>query len=158
MKTHVLILSLWLAFLPSIVLAQTEFGKEPYRILEKYECLSVTIHDTGDDSYLDDSQNHAIVTHTQINGSKKSAELITVAIGTDFTYLAEVLSKESYDYGEYEYVRYHGRNFEKGSGSEDVIMAMVYEKNGSKVVPFSIVFKFDFSSIELLLSKIVRDI
>ena len=147
-----------MALMPSIVLAQYETNTEPFKILEKYECLSVTFYDTKDDTYLDDKQNHAIVTRSQINGPKKSAELITVVIGTDYAYYAEILSKESYEYGEYEYIRYHGRNFEKDCGPEDVIIALIYEKNGSKIVPFSIIFRFDFSTIELLLGKIVRDV
>ncbi len=154
MKKRILILiTLFVAMTISVACAQ-----DPWKILEKYECLSVTIYNSEDETHLDDEQNHAIVTHSQINGSKKSSELITIIIGADYTYFAEVLSKESYEYGEYEYIRYHCRNFEKNSGPEDVIIAFIYEKNGNKDVPLGIIYKYVFSSIELLLGGIIRNI
>ena len=152
-KCFLLFSTLFLVMVNSVSLAQGT-----WKILEKYECLSVSLYDTEDKTSLDDNENHAIVTYLQLNGTKKSAELITIVIGTDYSYYAEILSKESYVYGDYEYVRYFGRNCEKDSGPADVIIAFVYEKNSSKVVPFNIVYKFDFSSTEIFLGRIVRDV
>jgi hypothetical protein len=49
------------------------FAQVPWKILEKYECLSVIVYNTEDDTYIDDEYNNAIVTYSQINGTQKSS-------------------------------------------------------------------------------------
>ena len=89
-KCFLLFSTLFLVMINSVSRAQGT-----WKILEKYECLSVSLYDTEDKTSLDDNENHAIVTYLQLNGTKKSAELITVVIGADYSYYAEILSKES---------------------------------------------------------------
>ena len=151
-KPFIMLVTLFCTTINYISLAQ-----EPWKILEKYECLSVTVYDTRDDTYLDDENNTAIVTYSQINGTQKTSELITLVIGS-YTNYADILSKESYEDEEYEYIRYHCRSFDNKSESADIIIAFIYEKNKNKIVPYCIICSFTFSTKEFVLGKIVRHV